>query len=180
MADILKIYPLMTEKKLFTIGHSTLELSAFIELLKAHEIKVLADVRAFPMSRRLPQFNKENLDNTLTKQSISYIHLPELGGRRRFDPTQPDYGWTNRSFAAYAQYLRTEDFSEATEKLANIATKEPTAIMCAEKLWWRCHRRMISDYMTSKGWDVFHIMETDKAPPHVTSPQFKDYQPKLF
>lgn len=166
--------------KLYTIGHSTLDIEPFIGLLKSYDVKVLVDVRAFPMSRRLKHFNKDQLDKSLTENGISYIHLPELGGRRRYDPSQPDYGWRHRSFAAYAQYMQTPEFEEATSKLANIADKEPTAIMCAEKLWWKCHRRMISDHFADKGWDVVHILETNKADTHLISQQYKAFQPKLF
>lgn len=170
----------MSSKTLFTIGHSTLGIDAFINLLDSFGIKVLGDVRAFPMSRRMTHFNKPDLDRSLTAHGISYIHLPDLGGRRKFDPSLPDYGWKNRSFAAYAQYLRTDEFKEAVEKVCNMAEKEPTAIMCAEKLWWKCHRRMISDYLSSRGWDVMHIMEPEKADRHIISTQYKEFQQQLF
>jgi len=170
----------MEDKKLYTIGHSTLGILEFVDLLKSFGVKTLGDVRAFPMSRRQPQFNKENLDQSLSREGISYIHLPELGGRRSFDPELPDYGWRHKSFAGYAQYQQTDEFKEAIQKVENMAEKEPTAIMCAEKLWWKCHRRMISDYMENQGWDVLHIIDPGKCDRHVISPQFKGHQASLF
>jgi uncharacterized protein (DUF488 family) len=168
------------EAVLYTVGHSTLSTDQFIELLQAHGIRILADVRAFPASRRLPHFNKINLEKSLNEAGINYIHLPELGGRRRFNPELPDYGWKNQSFAAYAQYLKTQEFQEAADKLSIIARENPTAIMCAEKLWWNCHRRMISDHFAAHAWTVKHIMERDKLVDHKVSDEYKGSQQRLF
>lgn len=167
-------------KELFTIGHSTLSSDEYIALLKTYDIRLLVDVRAFPFSKRMTHFNQDVLDRELTKNGISYLHMKELGGRRKFDPDKPDYGWKHRSFAAYAQYMQTPEFHEESNRLALAAQKEKTAIMCAEKLWWKCHRRMIADHFLSQGWTVTHILTETKTETHVLSLQFRSYQTNLF
>lgn len=149
----------------WTIGHSTLAIGDFIHLLEGCEIQALADVRSFPGSRRYPQFNKENLHSSLAAAGIEYFHLPELGGRRRARPDSINMSWRNESFRGYADYMETAGFELGISKLLDIAAHRRTAIMCAESLWWRCHRSLISDYLKVKGVEVIHIL-AGKSEPH--------------
>lgn len=121
------------------------------------QIRVVADVRAFPSSRRHPQFNRGALEQWLPEAGIDYLHLPELGGRRDPAPNSPNAGWRERGFRAYADYMASDSFRDALQRLETLARAHPTAVMCAEALWWRCHRRLISDAMVVRGWDVRHL-----------------------
>lgn len=150
----------------WTIGHSTLPIEDFVRLLEACEIQALVDVRSFPGSRRYPHFNKENLRARLTAYGIAYIHLPELGGRRRARPDSINMAWRNESFRGYADYMETEGFEVGVSRLLEAAASRRTAIMCAEALWWRCHRSLISDYLKVKGIAVNHIVAGGKSEPH--------------
>ena len=158
----------MTEGKLevWTVGHSTRPIEELIEALRSFEIKVLADVRSYPGSQRYPQFNKENLKASLTEAAIDYQHFPELGGRRRVRPDSLNVAWRNESFRGYADYMDTEDFRGGITRLLDVARACRTAIMCAEAVWWRCHRSLISDYLKAKGIEVNHIMGAGKSEPH--------------
>ena len=151
---------------LWTIGHSTQPIEGLIQLLKSFEIAVLVDVRSFPGSRRYPQFNKETLSQSLAEAGIDYVHMPELGGRRRAKPDSVNMAWRNESFRAYADYMEKESFALGIERLLKIASEKPTAIMCAESLWWRCHRSLISDYLKAKGIEVTHILGAGKSEEH--------------
>ena len=153
-------------KKIYTIGHSTHTLEEFIKMLQSFKIQHLVDVRGLPGSKKYPQFNKENLEVALPEVGIAYTHLPLLGGRRKIHKDSKNTRWHNESFRAYADYMETDDFEEGITQLIAIAEKENTAYMCAEALWWRCHRSMISDYLKAKGWEVEHIMAIDKEEPH--------------
>ncbi|MGZ8844942.1 MAG: DUF488 domain-containing protein [Pyrinomonadaceae bacterium] len=150
----------------WTIGHSTLAIEEFLRRLEEFEIKLLADVRSFPGSRRYPQFNKENLRSSLAAAEIEYVHLPELGGRRRARPDSINMAWRNESFRGYADYMETEGFQIGISKLLKLATQQRTAIMCAEALWWRCHRSLISDYLKVRGNEVIHITGEGKSETH--------------
>ena len=141
----------------FTIGHSTHALPEFVALLQRHGVACVADVRAYPGSRRLPHFNRESLRVELPEQGISYEHVPALGGRRRPQPGSPNTGWENESFRAYADHLDSPEFADGLAALREIAEAKPTAIMCAEALWWRCHRRLVSDALLVRGHRVLHI-----------------------
>lgn len=152
--------------QLWTIGHSNRALDQFIELLAAHEIQLLADVRRFPGSRRLPHFNQENLSESLARAGIEYIHFPELGGRRRALANSPNTAWRNEAFRGYADFMMTAEFRDGIERLLQCARRNRTAIMCAEALWWQCHRSMIADYLRAAGYEVIHILATNKAEPH--------------
>ena len=152
--------------KLWTIGHSTRSIDEFIEALKSFEIRTLADVRSFPGSRRCPQFNKENLRDSLAETGIDYIHLPDLGGRRRAKPDSLNMAWQSKTFRGYADYMETEAFQKGIARLLEAARERRTAIMCAEAVWWRCHRSLISDYLKANGVEVIHIMATGKSEPH--------------
>lgn len=156
---------------IYTIGHSTHSLDEFIGMLKSFGIRELIDIRSFPGSRKFPQFNKENLKISLEKNGISYRHIEALGGRRKRQENSKNNRWQNDSFRGYADYMETENFEKAITQLENTASRKPTAYMCSEAVWWRCHRSMVSDYLKAKGWKVLHIMSAGKAEEHpYTSP----------
>ena len=155
----------------YTIGHSTHSLDDFVQMLRSFNIRVLADVRRFPGSRKYPQFNKENIEAALKKNDIQYTHIEALGGRRKVQRDSKNDLWRNDAFRGYADYMETGAFEKAVEELEAIALQHPTAYMCSEAVWWRCHRSMISDYLKAKGWAVWHIMAAGKAEEHpYTSP----------
>ena len=140
-------------------------------MLQSFHIRTLADIRRFPGSRKYPRFSKENLEAALRKNGISYSHLEDLGGRRKVRKDSKNNRWRNESFRGYADYMETEEFKKAVEKLEAIALEQPTAYMCSEAVWWRCHRSMVSDYLKAKGWNVLHIISAGKAEVHpYTSP----------
>ena len=156
---------------IWTIGHSTRSLDAFIQVLKSFKIELLADVRSLPGSNRFPHFNKEALEDSLKKHSIEYIHIPELGGRRSVEKGSLNTAWKSKSFRGYADYMETQEFRKGIEILADFSRNKRTAIMCAEVLWWLCHRSMISDYLKSLGVAVHHITDVSKSEEHTyTSP----------
>jgi uncharacterized protein (DUF488 family) len=153
--------------RIWTIGHSTRTVDEFISLLKENKIKLLADVRAWPGSKRYPQFNKDTLAESLTAHGISYEHFPELGGKRKSKPDSRNTAWRNASFRGYADYMETEQFQKGIERLLNIAEETgPTAIMCAEAVWWRCHRSLIADHLKARGMEMLHILGAKKVEPH--------------
>jgi uncharacterized protein (DUF488 family) len=152
--------------QIWTIGHSTRTLDQFIELLKTNRIELLADVRRFPGSRRLPHFNQENLVESLPRAGIEYVHFPELGGRRRVRPDSPNTAWRNAAFRGFADFMMTPEFHAGIERLLNHAARKRTSIMCAEALWWQCHRSMISDYLKANGHEVIHILNANKTEMH--------------
>jgi uncharacterized protein (DUF488 family) len=153
--------------RIWTIGHSTRMIDDFISLLSANGIKLLIDVRSLPGSKRYPQFNKETLADSLGKAEIRYEHFPELGGRRKPRPDSKNAAWRNASFRAYADYMETEEFHKGMERLLDLAADAgSTAIMCAEAVWWRCHRTLISDYLKARGIGVMHILGANKIEPH--------------
>jgi len=145
----------------FTIGHSTRSLEEFIELLKSAEVRLLADIRTVPRSRTNPQFNKDTLPDALAASSISYEHMAALGGLRPKSRTvAPDVNafWTNESFHNYADYALSEEFRAGFDRLIEEGHRERCAIMCSEAVWWRCHRRIVTDYLLARDEEVFHIM----------------------
>src|SRR4029077_9941177 len=153
--------------QIWTIGHSTRNIDIFISLLEENGIKLLADVRQFPGSKRYPQFNKDALADSLGKAEIRYQHFPELGGRRKPRPDSRNTGWRNASFRGYADYMETEQFRKGLARLVDVADEVgPTAVMCAEALWWRCHRALISDFLKVRGFEVIHIVDHGKTEPH--------------
>ncbi|HOP97979.1 MAG TPA: DUF488 domain-containing protein [Verrucomicrobiota bacterium] len=151
---------------IWTIGHSNRSSSEFIEMLQAHGIRLLADVRRFPGSRRLPHFNREQLSSDLEKAGIAYEHYPELGGRRRVLPNSPNTAWRNEAFRGYADHMGSEEFQGGMERLLRAAAKQRTAILCAEALWWQCHRGLIADWLKARGHTVLHILSTAKMEEH--------------
>jgi uncharacterized protein (DUF488 family) len=161
----------MQPRSVYTIGHSTHPLETFLELLRENRIRLLADIRAFPSSRRYPQFNREALAKTLVEPAIAYRWLPELGGRRHSRPdSSPHTAWRVAAFRSYADYAATPPFAAAIAELTAIAEVQPSAVMCAEGLWWRCHRRIVADYLTVAGWHVRHILPGGKLADHELPP----------
>ena len=157
--------------RIWTIGHSTRAIDEFISLLEENGLKLLADVRAWPSSKRYPHFNKEALAESLTAHGIRYEHFPELGGKRKAKPDSRNTAWRNASFRGYADYMETEQFQKGIERLLAVATEAgPTAIMCAEAVWWRCHRSLIADYLKARGVEVLHIFGAKKVEPHPYTP----------
>jgi len=152
--------------QIWTIGHSTRPLEEFIALLKENEIAALADVRQFPGSKRYPHFNSENLSASLAREGIEYFHFLELGGRRKVSPDSPNTAWRHPAFRGYADYMMTENFRDGISRLLMLAKSKRTAIMCAEAVWWRCHRSMISDYLKAHGHEVIHILGKGKTEIH--------------
>jgi uncharacterized protein (DUF488 family) len=153
--------------RIWTIGHSTRTIAVFISLLEEHGIRLLADVRSLPGSTRYPQFNKETLADSLGKIGIRYEHFPELGGRRKARSDSCNTAWRNVSFRGYADYMETEEFHKGIERILDLASKSgPSAIMCAEAVWWRCHRGLISDYLKARGFEAIHILDANKTEPH--------------
>ena len=153
-------------KTIFTIGHSTHHLDEFVGLLKSFSISILADVRNFPGSKRYPHFNKELLESSLKKNGIRYRHFKQLGGRRKPVADSINTRWRNEAFRGYADYMQTSVFRESVGELQDIARKETVAYMCAEVVWWSCHRSIISDYLKIRGWKVMNIMAKGKADEH--------------
>ncbi len=152
---------------LFSIGHSTHPIERFLELLSMWEIAVLADVRSFPGSRRYPQFNSVELERSVVGCGIRYRWFKALGGRRHgVRPDSPHVAWQTPAFRAYADYMDTADFAAGLNSLLETAAGATTAFMCAEGLWWRCHRRLISDQLTVIGHTVRHIMPDGKLVDH--------------
>jgi uncharacterized protein (DUF488 family) len=153
-------------KIIWTIGHSTRSLEEFVAMLHSSKIKLIADIRNYPGSRKYPQFNKEALEIFLQQNNIEYIHLKKLGGRRKPNPNSKNTSWRNLAFRGYADYMETTDFKTEIKNLERMALKQPTAYMCSEAVWWRCHRAMISDYLKVQGWKVMHIMGIGKESEH--------------
>jgi uncharacterized protein (DUF488 family) len=154
----------------YTVGHSTHPIDEFVQILQAHGIELLADVRTIPKSRHNPQFNKEELQQELQRNGIEYMHLPELGGLRHLTKDSINTGWRNSSFRGYADYMQTEEFKAAIEKLIALAAEKRTAIMCAEAVPWRCHRSLIGDALLVRGLQVNDIMSEKSASPHKLTP----------
>jgi uncharacterized protein (DUF488 family) len=153
---------------LYTIGHSTRSLAELIEVLQAHGIRNLVDIRAFPASRRLPHFNRETLEIELPKAGIAYFWEPRMGGRRKkITAESRNTALRSDSFRNYADYMLTPEFQQDAASLRKLAAEQPTAYMCAEKMYFQCHRMMVSDYYVAHGDEVRHIV--DVAPPKAHS-----------
>ncbi len=168
----------MQHVELFTIGHSNHSSAEFVELLQQHEISVVVDIRRFPGSRSFPQFNQEKLSATLRAGGIDYRWLEELGGRqpRRKGFDSPNTGLRNQSFRNYADYMLTDPFRSGVEQLEQISTAGRAVIMCAESVFWRCHRRLVSDFVMAHGGTVYHIFPNGDVKPHslTAEARFKD------
>ena len=151
-----------------TVGHSTRTIGELLELLQAHDVTRLVDVRTVPRSRHNPQFNRDELPKSLAP--IAYTHMPELGGLRRAMKDSPNTGWRNLSFRGYADYMLTAEFEQALHKLIEMAGRDRIAIMCAEAVPWRCHRSLIADALTARGIPVEDIISGPRAQPHKITP----------
>jgi len=151
--------------RIWTIGHSTRTLDELIGLLRENGIERLADIRRYPGSRRYPHFSRESLAASLP---IEYVHMPELGGRRKPRPDSPNAGWRNEQFRAYADYMATPEFQNALDRL--LESPRVTAIMCAEAVPWRCHRNLVADELTRRGHEVLHILGPGSTQKHVLNP----------
>jgi uncharacterized protein (DUF488 family) len=156
----------MAVRTLYTIGHSTRPVRELIELLRAHGVEQVVDVRTVPRSRHNPQFTRPALSRSLHAAKIGYRHLKVLGGLRHPRPDSINLGWRNASFRGYADYMQTGDFTAGLARLEQIAGRRPTAIMCAEALPWRCHRSLIADALTVARWRVLHIQSRRTARLH--------------
>ena len=151
---------------IWTIGHSTRSLDEFLELLADHRLEAVADVRRFPGSRRYPHFDQAALAARLAEQGIAYRWIPALGGRRRARPDSPNTGWRNASFRGYADHIGSAEFSRGLDELLQLADRLRTALMCAEAVWWRCHRSLIADVLRSRGIEVVHILDAKHSVVH--------------
>lgn len=165
----------MSRIELLTIGHSNHSLEQFLELLHQHEIETLVDIRRFPSSRTFPQYNRDNLSEQLEASGIDYVWLDSLGGRRpkQKEFASPNAGLRNTSFRNYADYMLTDEFRSGMEKLADLADSKRTAIMCAESVFWRCHRKLVSDFVVAGGGSVHHIFPTGECKPHSLTKEAK-------
>jgi len=150
---------------IFTIGHSTRELDELIALLRENGVERLADVRRYPGSRRFPHFCRDALSQSLPEHGIEYVHVPELGGRRKPLPDSPNAAWRNEQFRAYADHMATDEFRGAVDAL--LASPKRTCVMCAEAVPWRCHRNLLADELTRRGIEVFHILAPRSIQQHV-------------
>lgn len=167
-------------KKVWTIGHSTRSQDEFLQLLSAFNIQILADIRAFPGSRKYPHFNQEVLVTVLPKHGIQYFHFAELGGRRKPKSDSHHTEWRNTSFRGYADYMDTTEFKDGVKRLEQLADERNLAYMCSEAVWWRCHRALVSDYLKMNGWTVLHIETQAKSQEHPYTTPVREKQGKLF
>ncbi len=165
MKKIAKSMPTM-----FTIGHSTRSLEEFVELLKAHDIDLVVDVRTIPKSRFNPQYNSDTLEAGLKEQNIGYIHIPELGGLRHARKDSVNTAWANASFRGFADYMQTEEFERGLDGLIRNAAGRQVAIMCAESVPWRCHRSLIGDALLVRGITILDIMSRTSVKEHSLTP----------
>lgn len=153
--------------EIWSVGHGARPLAEFLDTLRAAGIRALIDVRSQPGSRRHPHFGADSLKVALGELSLGYMHLPELGGRREPRADSPHRALRVAAFRGYADHMDSGEFAEGYERLTSFARESPTAFMCAETLWWRCHRRLIADRLTVDGWSVTHLLAEGKSEPHV-------------
>jgi uncharacterized protein (DUF488 family) len=156
----------MDRIRIWTIGHSTRTFDDFLALLRSADIEALADVRRFPGSRRLPHFGREALTASLLHAGIVYEHFADLGGRRQARKDSPNTAWRDPAFRGYADYMMTGEFRAGIARLLDLAQEKRTAFLCAEALWWQCHRGLIADHLKAAGHDVLHILGPGKIEPH--------------
>lgn len=166
---------LQNGKRIYTIGHSTHDVSVFIAMLRNFEIEVLADIRSYAGSAKFPQYNKTNLAASLRGAGIQYLHFSDLGGKRPAPAGTP-----KQPFGGYLAYMQAEAFAQAIKQLENIAQSKRLVYMCAEVLWWQCHRSMVSDYLQASGWNVVHIMGNGKMQWHFRPGNKRGFQGELF
>lgn len=170
MLEPVRFVPLVSEARAFSVGHSTRSAGELAELLRAAGVQVVADVRTAPSSRRLPHFDRAALERWLPEAGIDYVHVAELGGRRRPEPDSPNGGWEHAAFRGYADHLASAEFARGLARLQGLAGERPTAMMCAEAVWWRCHRRLIADALTVRGWQVLHLGAGHEPTVHELTP----------
>lgn len=154
---------------IYTIGHSTHSAGAFVTLLEFHRMQQVADVRTIPRSARHPQFGRDRLENLLAEHGIVYRHFPALGGLRKPAPDSVNTGWRHAGFRGYADYMQSAAFRTGVVELLAFARAGATAVMCAESVWWQCHRRLLSDALLVRGVPVLHILSTAEPKPHELS-----------
>ena len=154
------------KKTIFTIGHSTRPLEELIELLRAHEVRRVIDIRTIPRSRRNPQYNRETLGPALRSRKIGYVHLKGLGGLRRAKSDSKNIGWHNASFRGYADYMQTSEFDTGLKRAIRLSAVKPSALMCAEAVPWRCHRSLVADALAARTFPVEHILSVSRANKH--------------
>lgn len=155
---------------IFTVGHSSRTLKAFLELLQAHDVKRIVDVRSIPRSRHNPQFNRDTLPAKLRAVGIGYVYLRKLGGMRHAQTDSLNLGWRNASFRGYADYMGTAEFEEGLARLLKLAQEKQCALMCAEAVPWRCHRSLVADALVVRGISVEHIMSQKRCQKHFLTP----------
>jgi uncharacterized protein (DUF488 family) len=156
--------------RIYAVGHSTRSAEELVELLQAHGIQTLVDIRTVPRSRTNPQFNQDLLPRTLARADLRYVHLPRLGGLRRTSRDSPNTAWRNTSFRGYADYMQTAEFTRGLEELRELTADGPLALMCAEAVRWRCHRSLVADALYARGVEVRHITSRTRAEPHKLTP----------
>lgn len=152
--------------QLYTIGHSNRTWEEFLGLLRSHGVRCIADIRMFRGSRRHPWFAEASMREALGLAGVEYVALKELAGRRRHNPDSPNTAWRNESFQAYADLMETEEFRRGVGVLLDLAGRQPTAMLCSEALWWRCHRMLVSDYLKAHGHDALHILGPEAPEAH--------------
>jgi uncharacterized protein (DUF488 family) len=152
---------------IYTIGHSTRSSDELVALLRENDVALLADIRRYPGSKRYPHFASEAMAKWLPDNGIEYVHMPELGGRRKALKDSRNTAWRNEQFRAYADYMATDEFRDAIDKLVALGQKQRLAIMCAEAVPWRCHRNLVADELTRRGIEVRHIIGREAAKVHV-------------
>jgi uncharacterized protein (DUF488 family) len=166
---------------LYTIGHSTRTLDELVAALRAHSIATLVDIRSFPMSRRLPHFNRESLEKTLPEAGLAYVWLRTLGGRRnKILDDSPNVALRNPSFRNYADYMLTAEFQRGIDQLIRLAEQSRTAYMCAERVYFHCHRMLVSDWLTAHGHEVLHIDGAGPIKPHKLLPEARVIEGELI
>ena len=151
---------------IWTIGHSTRPIEEFLDVLKSYRVQTIADVRSFPGSRKYPHFGQQALAATLAATGLGYAWLPALGGRRRASPDSPNTAWRNAAFRGYADYMASAEFEQGMTQLLDLASESRIALMCAEAVWWRCHRSLIADALCVRGVEVVHILDATHSTPH--------------
>lgn len=156
----------LSEKLIWTVGHSTHALDEFVDMVRSFTIELIVDIRNYPGSRRYPHFNKESLEKHLPLKGINYIHIRELGGRRKPLKDSVNTTWKNSAFRGYADFMDSEEFKYGIQTLQATASMKRTAYMCSEAVWWSCHRSLVSDFLKINGWKVMHIMGISKQQEH--------------
>lgn len=163
----------MTARTLYTVGHSNRDPGPFLDLLQEFDIGLVADIRRFPSSRKFPHFNRGDLERRLAERGIEYLWMEAMGGRRHTSNVQGQQGLTSPAFRSYAEHMNGAEFRQAAAGLIEAAATRNVAVMCAEKLFWKCHRLLVSDYLASQGHRVLHILEPGRVQEHVLSVQLR-------